>query len=154
MQQEGIDEVLIDVMTVFWRSIYKTHVLAECSHAAHIEEERKGMGNWMHHTACVTKTTSPQTRGLTWFGKLGRWSSWCWGRTGGLQARQAGGASVWSETRAWWSLGRSGVPESETESRPRQKSDESQTPPHWSSTGGKGNTDMSLILNCVVKWGV
>lgn len=45
MQQEGIDEVLIDVMTVFWRSIYKTHVLAECFHTAHIEEEKKGMGN-------------------------------------------------------------------------------------------------------------
>lgn len=50
MQQEGIDEVLIDVMTVHRISIHKTHVLAECCHTAHIEQEKKGMRSGMHHT--------------------------------------------------------------------------------------------------------
>lgn len=82
--------------------------------------------------------------GLTLSGKLGRRSSWCWGRTATRWAHLAGGASVWPQTTSWWTLGRSGVPESGTATPPRWKSPWSQQPPRWSSARG-GESKWSII---------
>lgn len=41
IQQEGIDEVLVDVLTVPQISMHLMHVFAECCHTAHIEKEKK-----------------------------------------------------------------------------------------------------------------
>lgn len=50
MQQEGINEVLVDIMTVLWISIHKTHVMAEFCYTAHTEQEKKGWRNEIYHT--------------------------------------------------------------------------------------------------------
>ncbi len=144
IQQEGIDEVLIDVLTGPRISIHTLHVFAECCHTAHWEKEKKEIT--FNTPYSVREKNPPQTWGLTWFGKLSRRSSWCWGRTGGLWVCQAGGASVWSETRAWWSLGPAGVPGSETETLPHERSPENRMPTLGSSTGGEAEALILVFL--------
>lgn len=87
----------------------------------------------------MKKRFLPEVTGLTLSGKLGRRSSWCWGRTATRRAHLAGGASVWPWTTSWWTLGRSGVPESGTATPPRWRSPWSQQPPRWSSAWGGGS---------------
>lgn len=78
IQQEGIDEVLVDVLTVPQISMHLMHVFAECCHTAHIEKEKKEITFHTPYSVRKKKNSpSPQTCGLTWFGKLGRRSSWC-----------------------------------------------------------------------------
>lgn len=55
MQQEGINEVLIDVMAVNRISIHKTHVFAEVCHTAHTEKEKKQMTFNAPYSVCGKK---------------------------------------------------------------------------------------------------
>lgn len=136
MPQEGIDKVCVDVVTVHGMEVHLTHPVAQFLHTTRARQRQRGFRNILKFDE---KKFLPEMTGLTLSGKLGRRSSWCWGRTATRRAHLAGGASVWPWTTSRWTLGRSGVPESGTATPPRWRSPWSQQPPRWSSAWGGGS---------------